>query len=66
MNVPDTFVEILTEEDYTKMVENHRKRKNHRVRNRAQAVFLSFEKYPIDEITAELVSKVVEIEKSKK
>ena len=52
MNVPTKFVEILTEEDYTKLVENHRKSKNHRVRNRAHAVLLSFEKYPIDEIAA--------------
>jgi transposase len=50
MNVPNKFVEILTEEDYTKLVENQRKSENFRVRNRSHAILLSFEKYPIDEI----------------
>lgn len=50
MNVPHKFVKILTEEDYHKLVENHQKSENFRVRNRAHAILLSFEKYPIDEI----------------
>ncbi len=50
MNVPNKFVKILSEEDYTKLVENHQKSENYRVRNRAHAILLSFEKYPIDEI----------------
>jgi transposase len=50
MNVPNKFVEILSEEDYLKLVENHRKSENFRVRNRSHAILLSFEKYPIDEI----------------
>jgi len=52
MNVPNKFVKILTEEDYNKLVENHQKSENFRVRNRAHAILLSFEKYPIDEIAA--------------
>lgn len=52
MNVPNKFVEILSAEDYTKLVENHRKSENFRVRNRSHAILLSFEKYSIDEIAA--------------
>jgi transposase len=50
MNVPNKFVKTLTEEDYNKLVENHQKSENFRVRNRAHAILLSFETYPIDEI----------------
>ncbi len=50
MNVPNKFVKILSEEDYNKLVENHQKSENYRVRNRAHAILLSFQKYPIDEI----------------
>ena len=52
MNVPNKFVKILSEEDYTKLVENQQKSENFRVRNRSQAILLSFEKYSIDEIAA--------------
>ena len=52
MNVPNKFVKVLTEEDYTKLVENHQKSENFRVRNRSHAILLSFEKYSIDEIAA--------------
>ena len=50
MNVPNKFVKTLTQEDYSELVENHQKSENFRVRNRAHAILLSFEKYPIDEI----------------
>lgn len=50
MNVPNKFVKTLTEEDYTKLVENHQKSESFRVRNRAHAILLSCSKYPIDEI----------------
>jgi transposase len=50
MNVPNKFVKILSEEDYIKLVENQQKSENFRVRNRSQAILLSFQKYPIDEI----------------
>lgn len=52
MNVPNKFVKILSEEDYTKLVGNHQKSENFRVRNRSHAILLSFQKYPIDEIAA--------------
>ena len=50
MNVPNKFVEILSEEDYTKLVENQQNSENFRVRNRSHAILLSFQKYPINEI----------------
>lgn len=50
MNVPNKFVKILSEEDYTKLVENQQKSENFRVRNRSHAILLSFQKYSIDEI----------------
>jgi transposase len=50
MNVPTKFVEILSEEDYTKLVDNHQTSENFRVRNRSHAILLSFQKYPIQEI----------------
>ena len=50
MNVPNKFVIILSEEDYTELVENQQKSENFRVRNRSHAIVLSFEKYSIDEI----------------
>ena len=52
MNVPNKFIEIVSEDDYHKLVENHRKSENFRVRNRSHAIVLSFEKYPIEEIAA--------------
>ncbi len=52
MNGPNKFVKILSQEDYNKLVENHQKSENFRVRNRSHAILLSFEKYPIDEIAA--------------
>ena len=52
MNVPNKFIEILSEEDYAKLVENHQKSENFRVRNRSHAIVLSYEKYPIEEIAA--------------
>ena len=52
MNVPSKFIEVLSEEDYTKLVENHQNSENFRVRNRSHAILLSFQKYPIDEIAA--------------
>ena len=51
MNVPNKFIEILSEEDYTKLVENHQRSENFRLRNRSHAIVLSFEKYPIEEIS---------------
>ena len=50
MNVPNKFIETLSEEDYHKLVENHQTSENFRVRNRSHAIVLSFGKYPIEEI----------------
>lgn len=50
MNVPNKFIETLSEDDYNKLVENHQRSENFRVRNRSHAIVLSFEKYPIEEI----------------
>ena len=50
MNVPTKFIEILSEEDYTKLVDNHQTSENFRVRNRSHAILLSFQKYPLQEI----------------
>lgn len=52
MNVPNKFIKLLSEEDYTKLVENHQKSENFRVRNRSHAILLSFQKYSIGEIAA--------------
>ena len=50
MNVPNKFIKIVSEEDYTELVENYQKSENFRVRNRSHAIVLSYEKYSIDEI----------------
>jgi transposase len=50
MNVPNKFIENLSEEDYDKLVENHQTAENFRVRNRSHAILLSFQKKSIDEI----------------
>ena len=50
MNVPNKFIETLSEADYTGLVENHQKSENFRVRNRSRAIVLFFGKYPIEEI----------------
>ncbi len=50
MNKPNKFVKSLFDKDYQKLVENYQTSANFRVRNRSQAILLSFEKYPVDEI----------------
>jgi len=50
MNVPNKFVKTLGDKDYQKLLENYQTATNFRVRNRSQAILLSFEKYPVDEI----------------
>lgn len=51
MNVPNKFIETLSEKDHSKLVESYQTSDNFRLRNRSHAVLLSFERYPIDEIT---------------
>jgi transposase len=50
MNMPNKFIKTLSDKDYHKLVENYQMSDNFRVRNRLQAILLSFQKYPIDEI----------------
>ncbi len=50
MKIPTKFAKPLTEEEHTKLVENHQKHPNFRVRNRSHAIRLSAEGYSIDEI----------------
>ena len=50
MNMPNKFIETLSDEDHSKLVESYQSSANFRVRTRAHAVLLSFAKYPIDEI----------------
>lgn len=50
MNMPNKFIETLSDKDYQKLLENYQSATNFRVRNRSQAILLSFQKYPVDEI----------------
>ena len=50
MNMPNKFIEVLSDKDYQKLLENYQTAANFRVRNRSQAILLSFQKYPVDEI----------------
>jgi len=50
MNMPNKFVKTLFDKDYQKLVENYQTSSNFRVRNRSQAILLSFQKYAVDEI----------------
>jgi len=52
MNVPYKFIESLSAEDYDKLVEYHQTGVNARVRRRAHALLLSFQKRSVDEIAA--------------
>ena len=50
MNMPNKFVTSLDDKDYQKLLENYQTATNFRVRNRSQAILLSFQKYPVDKI----------------
>ena len=50
MNMPNKFVKTLFDKDYQKLVENYQTSTNFRVRNRSNAILLSFQKYSVDEI----------------
>lgn len=52
MNVPNKFITDLSDSDRTKLLECHQTSEKSRVRNRAHAILLSSESYPIDEIAA--------------
>lgn len=48
--MPNKFIEVLSDKDYQQLLENYQTSPNFRVRNRSQAILLSFQKYPVDEI----------------
>ena len=50
MNMPNKFIETLSETDYNQLLENYQTSNNFRLRNRSHAILLSSQKYPIDEI----------------
>lgn len=50
MNMPNKFVKALSDQHYQKLLENYQTAANFRVRNRSQAILLSFQKYAVDEI----------------
>ena len=50
MNVPTKFIKTLSEEEHSRLIENHQTSGSFRVRNRSQAILLSFEKFSIAEI----------------
>jgi transposase len=50
MNMPNKFVTSLSDKDYQKLLENYQTATNFRVRNRSQAILLSFQRYPAAEI----------------
>lgn len=52
MNVPNKFIQTLSDKDYQKLVENYQTSTNFRVRNRSHAILLSFEKRSMDEIAS--------------
>ena len=52
MNVPHKFIENLSAEDYGKLVEYHQTGANSRVRRRAHAILLSFQRRSVEEIAA--------------
>lgn len=52
MNVPNKFIKTLSEEEHSKLVENHQTAKTFRVRNRSHAIILSFQGNSIDAIAA--------------
>lgn len=50
MKVPTKFITTLSEQEHSKLIENHQTSNNFRVRNRSHAILLSCSKYPIGEI----------------
>lgn len=50
MKIPTKFVKTLSQENHNKLIGNHQRGGNFRLRNRSHAILLSFEKFPIAEI----------------
>lgn len=47
MKVPTKFVKTLSNEELNRLIENHQRGENFRLRNRSHAILLSFEKFPV-------------------
>ncbi len=50
MKTPTKFVTALSEQEHSRLVENHQTNDNFRVRNRSHAILLSSEKFSVAEI----------------
>src|SRR5215216_917645 len=50
MKVPTKFVKSLLPEQRNKLIDNHQNSHTFRLRNRSQAILLSFDKFSIDDI----------------
>lgn len=50
MKVPTKFIKTFSQEEHSRLVENHQTSGNFRLRNRSHAILLSFERFPIAEI----------------
>lgn len=50
MKVPTKFIKTLSQEEHSRLVENHQTSENFRIRNRSHAILLSVERFPIAEI----------------
>jgi transposase len=50
MKTPTKFVHPLSEQEHSKLIENHQTSDNFRVRNRSHAILLSSEKFSVAEI----------------
>jgi transposase len=50
MKVPTKFIKTLSQEEHSKLIENHQTSENYRLRNRSHAILLSFEEFSLAEI----------------
>lgn len=50
MKIPTKFVKTMSDEESSKLLENHQTSDNFRIRNRSHAILLSFGRFPIAEI----------------
>jgi transposase len=50
MKVPTKFIKTLSQEEHSRLIENHQTSNNFRVRNRSHAILLSCSQFPIAEI----------------
>ena len=50
MNRPNKFVKTLSDKERNKLLDNQQTNEKYRIRNRSQAILLSSERFPIDQI----------------